>query len=82
MCSPVSLQLVAACEPLAAKHPAADKRSLPRVPAQVCSQVRRLPVHFAAAHNVADVLLLLASAGSSESGKGENQGSKTQTGVS
>lgn len=66
VCSPVSLQLVAACEPLAAKHPAADKRSLPRVPAQVCSQVRRLPVHFPAAHNVADVLLLLASAGSPE----------------
>lgn len=76
VCSPMSLQFVAACEPLATKHPAADKRSLPRVPAQVCSQVRRLPVHFPAAHNVADVLLLLTSAGSAGKRDRENKGNK------
>lgn len=60
VCSPVSLQLVAACEPLAAEHPVADERPLPGVPAQVRPQVRRLPVHLTTARNVADVLFLLA----------------------
>lgn len=66
VCSPVSLQLVAACEPLPAEHPAANKRSLPWMPAQVRSQVRRLSVYFPTACDVADVLLLFPRAGSSE----------------
>lgn len=66
VCSPVSLQLVAACEPLPTEHPAANKRSLPRMPAQVCSQVWSFSIYFPAACNVADVLLLLPCAGSSE----------------
>lgn len=66
VCSPVSLQLVAACEPLPTKHPAANKRSLPWMPAQVGSQVRCLSIYFPTAGNVADVLLFLPCAGSSE----------------
>ena len=65
VCSPVSLQLVAACEPLPTEHPAANKRSLPWMPAQVCSQVRCLSIYFPTACNVADVLLLFPRAGSS-----------------
>lgn len=56
----VSLQLVRPGEALATEEPVADKRPLARVPAQVRLQVRRFPVNFPAAGDVADVLLLLA----------------------
>lgn len=62
MCPPVSLQLVAPSEPLPAEHPVADEGSLSAVPAQVGSQVRRLPVNLAAAGDVAYMLLLLPHA--------------------
>lgn len=62
MCSPVSLQFVAPGEPLAAEHPVADERSLSAVPAQVSSEVGRLPVDLPAAGDVADMLLLLPHA--------------------
>lgn len=62
MCPPVSLQLVAPGEPLAAEHPVADERSLSAVPAQVSSEMGRLPVNLPAAGNVADMLLLLPHA--------------------
>lgn len=75
VCPPVSLQLVTACEPLATQHPAAHKRPLPRMPAQVCSQVGSLSVHFPTAGDVADVLLLLPCAGSSVRNKSGMWGS-------
>ena len=59
VCPPVSLQLVAPGESLPAVHPVADEGSLSAVPAQVSSQMRRLPVDFPAAGDMADVLLLL-----------------------
>lgn len=62
VCPPVSLQLVTPGEPLPTEHPVADKRSLSAVPAQVSSQVRRLPVDLSTVGDVADVLLLLAHA--------------------
>lgn len=62
MCPPVSLQLVAPGEPLPAEHPVADEGSLSTVPAQVSSEVRRLPVNLPAAGDVADMLLLLPHA--------------------
>lgn len=62
VCPPVSLQLVAPGEPLPAEHPVADEGPLPAVPAQVSSEMRRLPVNFPAAGDVADVLLLLPHA--------------------
>lgn len=75
VCSPVSLQLIAAREPLPTEHPAANKRSLPWMPAQVCSQVWSFSIYFPAACNVADVLLLLPCAGSSEKNRYEELGS-------
>ncbi len=60
MCSPVSLQFITARELLPTKHPGADKGSLSRVPAQVSSQVRRLPIYLPAAAYMAHVLFLLA----------------------
>lgn len=59
VCPPVSLQLVAPGEPLAAEDPVADEGPLAGVPAQVGPQVGRLAVHLAAAFHVTDVLLLL-----------------------
>lgn len=59
VCAPVSLQLVGAGEPFPTVSPGADKRPLARVPAQVCPQVRRLPINLPTACDVADVLLLL-----------------------
>lgn len=59
VCPPVSLQLVAPGEPLAAEDPVADEGPLAGVPAQVGPQVGRLAVHLAAALHVTDVLLLL-----------------------
>lgn len=59
VCSPVSLQLVAPGEPLAAKNPVTDERPLAGVPAQVGPQVGRLAVYLPTALHVADVLLLL-----------------------
>lgn len=55
VCAQVSLQLIRASEPFAAEKPVADKRPLAGVPPQVRFEVRRLPVHFAAAGNVAAV---------------------------
>lgn len=57
--SPVSLQLVAPGEPLAAEDPVTDERPLAGVPAQMGPQVGRLAVHLPAALHVADVLFLL-----------------------
>lgn len=62
---PVSLQLVAPGEALPAEHPVADEGPLTAVPAQVGPQVGRLAVNFAAADDVAYVLLLLPQAGTS-----------------
>lgn len=59
VCPPVSLELVAPGESLPAEHPVADKGSLSAVPAEVGSQVRRLPVHLPTASDVAYMLLLL-----------------------
>lgn len=59
VCSPVSLQLITPGESLSAEHPVADEGSLSAVPAKVGSEVRGLPVHFATASNVANMLLLL-----------------------
>jgi hypothetical protein len=55
----VALELVGACEALATEGPAANERPLPRVPAQVGSEVGRLAVDLVAARDVADVLFLL-----------------------
>lgn len=66
MCSPVSLQLIAPREPLPTEHPGADEGPLPRVPAQMRSQVGCLPVHLPTARNVTDVLLLFPHVGSSK----------------
>lgn len=60
---PVSLQLVAPGEALPAEHPVADEGPLTTVPAQVGPKVGRLAVNFAAADDVAYVLLLLPQAG-------------------
>ena len=59
MRSLVALELVGACEALATEGPAANERPLPRVPAQVGSEVGRLAVDLVAARDVADVLFLL-----------------------
>nr|Q6ZRH9.1 RecName: Full=Uncharacterized protein FLJ46347 [Homo sapiens] len=56
------LQLVRAREALAAEEPVAHEGPLARVPAQVRLQVRRLPVHLAAARNVAAVQALAPQA--------------------
>lgn len=56
---PVSLQLVAPGEPLAAEDPVTDKRPLAGVPAKVGPQMGRLAVYLPAALHVADVLFLL-----------------------
>lgn len=62
VCPPVSLQLVAPGEPLSAEHPVADEGSLSTMPAQVSSEVGRLPVDLPTASDVADVLLFLPHA--------------------
>ncbi len=59
MCSLVPLQLIGASEAFPAEGPGADEGPLSGVPAQVCSQVRRLPIHLLTAGNMTDVLLLL-----------------------
>lgn len=69
VCPPVSLQLVAPGEPLPTEHPVADEGSLSAVPAQVSSEMRRLPVNLPAAHDVADMLLLLPHARPSVKGR-------------
>lgn len=58
----VPLQLVRAREALSAKEPLANEGPLAGVPAQVGSQVGRLPVHLVAARYVADVLPALVLA--------------------
>lgn len=58
----VSLELIGAREPLAAEKPVADERPLAGVPPQVRFEVRRLPVDFAAAGDVAAVESLPAQA--------------------
>lgn len=58
MCSPVPLKFITAGKPFAAKHPSANKWTLPRMPAEVSSQVRCLPIHFSTTWYVADVLFL------------------------
>lgn len=58
VCPQVPLQLVGACETFPAEEPVAHERSLSGVPAKVRFQVRRLAVNFAAAGDVAHVLLL------------------------
>ena len=55
VCAQVSLQLVGACETLAAEQPVADEWPLPGVPAQVGLEVRGLLVHLATLWDVADV---------------------------
>ena len=55
----VALELVGACEALATEGPAADERPLPRVPAEVGSEVGGLAVNLVAARDVTDVLFLL-----------------------
>lgn len=51
----VPLKLVGAGEALTAEEPVTDEGPLSGVPAQMCLQVRRLLVHFAALRDVADV---------------------------
>lgn len=51
----VPLELIGAGEPLTAEEPIANEGSLPRVPAQVSLQMRRLAVYFAAAGDMAAV---------------------------
>ena len=58
----VPLELVGSREPFAAEQPVTDERALPRVPAKVRLQVRRLVVHLAATGNVARVHVALAHA--------------------
>uniref|UniRef100_M3YR70 Uncharacterized protein n=1 Tax=Mustela putorius furo TaxID=9669 RepID=M3YR70_MUSPF len=58
----VPLQLVRAREAFAAEEPVAHEGPLARVPAQVRLQVRRLPVHLAAARDVAAVQALAPQA--------------------
>ena len=59
----VSLELIGPSEPFAAEKPVADKRPLAGVPPQMRLEVRRLPVHFTAAGDVAAVESLSAQAG-------------------
>lgn len=59
----VSLELIGPSEPFATEKPVADKRPLAGVPPQVRLEVRRLPVHFTAAGNVAAVQSLSPQAG-------------------
>lgn len=59
----VSLELIGPSEPFATEKPVADKRPLAGVPPQVRLEVRRLPVHFTAAGNVAAVQSLPPQAG-------------------
>lgn len=54
----MSLQFIGAGEAFATEEPVAYKRSLTRMPAQVSTQVTGLSVHFVAAGDVTDVLLL------------------------
>jgi len=77
---PVSLQLVAPREPLAAEHPVADEGPLARVPAQVGPQVGRLAVHLGAARDVANVLLLLAHARASAAQTGGSERERARDG--
>lgn len=52
----VTLQFVRPTEPPAAVQPVADERPVPRVPAQVRLQMRRLAVHLSASGDVAVVV--------------------------
>lgn len=52
----VSLQFIRAREALATKEPLANEGPLAGVPAQVGPQMRRFPVNFMAARNVAHML--------------------------
>lgn len=54
----MALELVRSCEPFATEGPAADKRPLSCVPAEVGPQVGCLAVDFSTAGDVTDVLLL------------------------
>lgn len=56
----VALQLIAAGESLATVAPGADEGPLPRVPAQVGTQVRCLPINLSTTWDVANMLLFLA----------------------
>lgn len=58
MCPGMSLELVAACEALPAKDPAAGERPLSRMQPHVRSQQGRLPEGLPATYYVADVLPL------------------------
>lgn len=53
----MALQFIRASEAFATEHPVADERSLPSVPPQMGSEMRRLSVHLIATGDMADVLL-------------------------
>lgn len=59
----MALELIGACEPLAAEGPATDEGPFPRVPAQVGPQVGRLAIDLPAAGDVTYVLLLFGRVG-------------------